>query len=93
MSHGNIRRNHLLKADVHRVRVRDSRKLWTFTFSEMWGPLLTDEWGEPIDQKPLSWEEHPFWDAFEAWQKTLTASNSVGGSAPNPPQPIQEKGR
>jgi hypothetical protein len=66
VTHGNTFRNHAAKADVHRVKV--GRRYWLFTFSDQWGPLLTDEWGEPVDNTPLADEAHPFWDAFEAWQ-------------------------
>jgi hypothetical protein len=66
MTHGNAFRNHAAKRDVHRVRV--GRRYWHFTFSDMWGPLLTDEWGDPVNNMPLADEAHPFWDAFEAWQ-------------------------
>lgn len=65
MTHGNTTRNHAIKAGVHRVRV--GKRYWYFTFSDRWGPLLTDEWAEPVDNTPLADEEHPFWDAFEAW--------------------------
>lgn len=65
MAHGNSFRNHAIKADVHRVRVGGRYR--RFTFSDQWGPLLTDEWGEPVSNMPLADEEHPFWDAFEAW--------------------------
>lgn len=67
MTHGNQFRDHTAKADVHRVRV--GRRYWLFTFSPMWGPLLTDEWGDPVDNAPLADEDHPFWPQFEAWQR------------------------
>jgi len=69
MTHGNAHRNHLAKAGVHRVRVKGyGGRYWLFTFSERWGPSLCDAWGEPLaSQAPLADEEHPFWDAFEAW--------------------------
>ena len=63
--HGNSFRNHAAKRDVHRVLV--GRRYQNFTFSEAWGPLLTDEWGEPIDNAPLADETHAFWSPFEAW--------------------------
>lgn len=72
MSHGNATRNHAIKGDVHRVRV--GRRYWHFTFSDQWGPLLTDEWAEPVDNAPLADENHPFWTAFEAW---LAASSKM----------------
>ena len=65
MTHGNTFRNYLVKRDVHRVRV--GKRYWRFTFSDQWGPLLTDEWGEPVDNTPLADEQNPFWDKFEAW--------------------------
>lgn len=68
MAHGNAHRNHAAKLGVHRVRV--SGRYQSFTFSEAFGPLLTDEWGEPTDNAGLAWEANPFWDAFEAWIKT-----------------------
>lgn len=68
MVHGNITRNRAVKADVHRVRV--GKRFWQFTFSDAWGPLLTDEWGEPVDNAPLTDEAHPFWDKFEEWQRS-----------------------
>lgn len=73
MTHGNVFRRHIDKRDVHRVRVqgpgeRGPGRYWLFTFSDAWGPMLTDEWGEPVDNTPLADEEHPFWDKFEAWQ-------------------------
>lgn len=78
MTHGNSSRNHLIKADVHRVRV--GKRYWQFTFSQQWGPLLTNEWGEPIDNTPLSDEGHPFWDKFEAWlQSSQAALQSLSG--------------
>lgn len=79
MAHGNSRRNHMVKADVHRVRI--GARYWQFTFSDMWGPLLTDEWGEPVNNKPLADEEHPFWDKFEAWlrEAPATPSHRQGG--------------
>lgn len=67
MTHGNAFRNHLAKADVHRVRV--GKRYQYFRFSERWGPILTDEWGEVIDNTPLADEAHPFWDKFEEWQE------------------------
>lgn len=65
MGHGNSFRIHAAKLDVHRVLV--GRKYQHFTFSEACGPLLTDEWGEPVDNGPLAYEAHPFWTSFEAW--------------------------
>jgi hypothetical protein len=77
MAHGNAFRNHLLKADVHRVRV--GKRYWRFTFSEAWGPLLTDEWGETVDNTPLADEAHPFWDKFEAWQRAALTKGADRG--------------
>ena len=65
MPHGNAFRNHLVKADVHRVRV--GKRYQCFTFSDQWGPHLTDEWGEPVSNVQLADEDHPFWPKFEAW--------------------------
>lgn len=79
MTHGNAFRPHLIKTEVHRVRV--GKRYWHFTFSDRWGPLLTDEWGEPVDNMPLADEEHPFWEAFEAWQRATspTQTDPQGG--------------
>lgn len=77
MTHGNATRNHLLKRDVQRVRV--GKRYWYFTFSDAWGPLLTDEWGEPVDNTPLADEEHPFWDKFEAWQAARPSPEPTRG--------------
>lgn len=74
-AHGNAHRDHAIRADVHRVRV--GKKYWLFTFSEMWGPLLTDEWGEPVNNYPLGDETHPFWDKFEAWLAARTAVQTL----------------
>lgn len=71
MAHGAIQRNHQIKADVHRVRV--GKRYWHFTFSPQWGPLLTDEWAEPVDNMPLANEAHPFWDRFEVWMAAQPA--------------------
>lgn len=65
--HGNTKHFRAFMSDVHRVKV--GRKYWLFTYSEMCGPLLTDQYAEPVDNTPLADEEHPFWDAFEQWQK------------------------
>lgn len=72
--HGNAFRNHLAKRDVHRVRV--GRRYMHFTFSDRWGPLLTDEWGEPVSNMPLADEEHPFWTPFETWLAARDGASS-----------------
>lgn len=63
--HGNVKLNHLAKSDVYRVWV--AGRFQHFTFSEDWGPLLTDEWGDPVNNDQLSNESDPFWTAFEGW--------------------------
>lgn len=85
MTHGNTKRDRSIRIDVHQVKV--GRRYWHFTFSDAWGPLLTDEWAEPVDQHPLVDEDHPFWDAFEVWQK---ANHPVGAREPQHPQPKDE---
>lgn len=90
MSHGNAFRPHAIKADIHRVRI--GKKYWNFTFSPAWGPLLVDEWAQPIDNTALSDEGHPFWDKFEEWQALtphahhLPLSILSPGRRSNPPR-------
>jgi hypothetical protein len=82
MAHGNAHRNHLGKRDVHRVWAM--RRYWHFTFSDQWGPILTDEWGDPANNMPLADEEHPFWDAFEVWQKARSQDGTTDQSGRGP---------
>lgn len=41
------------------------RKVY-FEFTQVFGPLITDRHGEPLDDQPVL-EDHPFWKPFNAW--------------------------
>ena len=49
---------------VHYVMVKGD--VVYFTFSERFGPWMTDRLGDPLKKQPIS-ERHPFWAPFEAW--------------------------
>jgi hypothetical protein len=49
---------------IHSVIVRG--KTVYFTFSDRFGPFLTDKDGEDLARQPVS-DRHPFWEPFNAW--------------------------
>ncbi len=48
------------------AEVSDGRRKYRFEFSEMFGPTLINERGDPLKVQPIS-ETHPFWRPFNAW--------------------------
>lgn len=69
--HGN-RKYDLRAPEDHRVT--DGKRTWYFTFGYMFGPLLTDGFGNPTKYQPAS-ENSPFWKPFEAWLKEYMKTN------------------
>lgn len=51
-----------------------------FDFSELFGPLLLDDEGNPLKKQPIS-ERDPFWPPFNAW---LAEYRKVEPRAPPP---------
>lgn len=73
--HGNRKRDFLPHQD-HRIVVK-GRSVF-FTFSDRFGPLLTDGFGNPTKYQPAS-ERAAFWTPFEAWLAEHRKAN------PSPP--------
>lgn len=56
----------------HKVVVKGKEVM--FDFSRMFGPLLVDEEGTPLEKQPIS-ERHPFWKPFNAWMVEWNEQN------------------
>ncbi len=80
MSHGN--RKTELPGWPTDHRIKDGSKVYYFTFGWMFGPLLTDGFGQPTKYQPTS-ENAPFWTPFEAWLVEYRKTN------PPPPEPVR----
>lgn len=51
----------------HTITGADGR-VWTFTYSRRFGPLLRRKDGGPRKKQPHG-EGHPLWPAFEEWER------------------------
>jgi len=69
--HGNRQRP--LRAPTDH-RVSHAGKTYFFTFGWLFGPLLTDGFGQPTKYQPKT-EASPFWDAFEPWLEEYAKTN------------------
>lgn len=49
-----------------RITTASGKHSYLFEFSDRFGPVLVDMFGEPREHQPVS-ESHPFWKPFELW--------------------------
>ncbi len=82
MSHGN--RKHELRGAPEDHRIMVGRRVVYFTFGYMFGPLITDGYGQPAKWQPTS-EKSTFWQPFEAWLQEYMEAN--------PPPPVKTSTR
>lgn len=62
------------------AEVTDGRRKYRFEFSEMFGPTLINQRGDPLKVQPVS-ERHPFWRPFNAWLADYRKSKPVSAPA------------
>lgn len=53
-------------AGPFRVKTASGKHSYLFEFSDRFGPVLVDMYGEPREHQPTR-ENHPFWKPFNEW--------------------------